>query len=158
MRALSDERADHDAIDIRQGLGMTQPSKERMRTLAKFLRSQIELADRPPVGRVELNNEEAEICRLALEACADAIGDRPKLLREETSQWEIETKDDEGRGVYTCHARVVGGVLCRWWGDGAPPPGAAAIDWAVRLLDGFSICGEFTIGADGVVRDFKPAK
>jgi hypothetical protein len=58
---------------------MSAPSKERMRTLAKFLRSQIALADRPPVGRVELNNEEAYACVLALEALV--ADDAPDALR-----------------------------------------------------------------------------
>jgi hypothetical protein len=39
----------------------------RAATLANYLRSQIGLADRPPVGRVELNNEEATRCVEALE-------------------------------------------------------------------------------------------
>lgn len=43
---------------------------ERALILARYLRSQIALADRPPVGRVELNNEEAGVCAEALEKLA----------------------------------------------------------------------------------------
>jgi hypothetical protein len=43
------------------------PTKERMQILARFLRSQIALPDRPPVGCVQLNNEEATVCAIALE-------------------------------------------------------------------------------------------
>jgi hypothetical protein len=43
------------------------PTEERRLTLARFLRNQIALADRPPVGCVQLNNEEAEVCAQALE-------------------------------------------------------------------------------------------
>lgn len=32
----------------------------------------------------------------------------------------------------TIHTRLVGGVLCRWWGDGPVPPGVALIDAAAR--------------------------
>ncbi len=40
--------------------------------------------------------------------------------------WEREA----GPGLVTCNSRVVGGVLCRWWGDGAVPDGVALIDAA----------------------------
>ena len=40
---------------------------QRLTTLAAFLRSQVALAERPPVGRVELNNEEATLCAEVLE-------------------------------------------------------------------------------------------
>jgi hypothetical protein len=57
---------------------------------------------------------------------------RPNLLRDETSAWEVQTQDSEGNPVVTCHTRVVGGVLCRWWGDDAPPSGVEAIDRAAQ--------------------------
>lgn len=40
---------------------------ERLKILATFIRGQIELAHRPPVGCVQLNNEEAALCAEALE-------------------------------------------------------------------------------------------
>lgn len=43
---------------------------ERMVVLARFLRNQISLADRPPPGCVQLNNEEAAVCATALERVA----------------------------------------------------------------------------------------
>lgn len=39
----------------------TMIDSERIKTLAAFLRNQAGLADRPPVGRVEMNNDEALI-------------------------------------------------------------------------------------------------
>jgi hypothetical protein len=42
----------------------------RVRRLAAYIRRQISLAERPPVGRIELNNEEAAICADALEILA----------------------------------------------------------------------------------------
>lgn len=43
----------------------------RLQVLAAYLRSQVALADRPPVGRVELNNEEATLCAVVLERFLD---------------------------------------------------------------------------------------
>jgi len=40
---------------------------ERLSTLAAFIRSQVALGARPPVGRVELNNEEAALCAEVVE-------------------------------------------------------------------------------------------
>ena len=51
------------------------------------------------------------------------------LLKEITSGWETEKSE----GAVTVHHRMVGGVLCRWWGDGQPPEGVALIDRAVCL-------------------------
>lgn len=34
----------------------------------------------------------------------------------------------------TCHTRIIGGVLCRWWGEGELPPGVRAIDEAAKKL------------------------
>lgn len=30
--------------------------------------------------------------------------------------WEVE-----GEGRAACHSLVIGGVLCRWWGEEEPP-------------------------------------
>lgn len=46
--------------------------RARQAQLARFLRNQISLADRPPAGSVQLNNEEAAVCAEALEAVAGA--------------------------------------------------------------------------------------
>lgn len=42
-------------------------SKMRLKVLAAFIRNQVSLGDRPPVGRIELGNEEASLCADALE-------------------------------------------------------------------------------------------
>ena len=57
---------------------------------------------------------------------------RPNLLRDETSAWEIQRQDSDGNPVVTCHTRVIGGVLCRWWGDGPAPSGVDLIDRAAQ--------------------------
>ena len=44
--------------------------------------------------------------------------------------WTTHTKDADGNPCVTEHSLVVGGVLCRWWGDGEPPEGVAAINRA----------------------------
>lgn len=43
---------------------------QRVITLARYLRNQVALTDRPPVGRVELNNEEATVAAEAMEELA----------------------------------------------------------------------------------------
>lgn len=45
-----------------------------------------------------------------------------------TPNWYI-TKND---GEVTCHTRIIGGVLCRWWGDGQPPVGVAILNKAAQ--------------------------
>jgi hypothetical protein len=45
------------------------------------------------------------------------------ILKEVTTEWVTERE----AGKITCHTRMIGGVLCRWWGDGPPPPGARAL-------------------------------
>jgi hypothetical protein len=48
------------------------PTKERAGILARFIRNQVSLADRPPPGCIQLNNEEATVCAIALELlCRD---------------------------------------------------------------------------------------
>jgi hypothetical protein len=41
------------------------------------------------------------------------------------SDWELS-----GVSPVTCHSRVIGGVLCRWWGDGDIPVGVEIINHA----------------------------
>lgn len=43
---------------------------KRMQILARFIRNQVSLADRPPPGCIQLNNEEATVCAIALERLA----------------------------------------------------------------------------------------
>lgn len=43
---------------------------ERIAVLARFIRSQVQLAERPPPGRIEINNDEAELCARVLERFA----------------------------------------------------------------------------------------
>jgi hypothetical protein len=40
---------------------------DRLTTLARFIRSQVALGNRPPAGRIELNNEEATLCAEVIE-------------------------------------------------------------------------------------------
>lgn len=47
----------------------------------------------------------------------------PSLLMGDSQGW-IAERDP---GTVPCHSRVIGGVLCRWWGD-TPPPGVARLD------------------------------
>lgn len=59
---------------------------------------------------------------------------RANLLKNATSEWETEAE----AGKVPVHSRMVGGVLCRWWGAGETPPGVAAInDSATARADGF---------------------
>ena len=58
-------------------------------------------------------------------------GPRP-IMGEGTGPWEA----DRGTNAVTCHSRLVGGVLCRWWGDGPAPGGVRAIDVAGHLARG----------------------
>lgn len=51
-------------------------SNERLLVLARFLRGQIALADRPPAGHVQINNEEATRCAEALEKVASETGEK----------------------------------------------------------------------------------
>jgi hypothetical protein len=46
-------------------------TKDRLMVLARFIRNQIGLADRPPPSCIQLNNDEALLCAEALEAVAD---------------------------------------------------------------------------------------
>lgn len=57
--------------------------------------------------------------------------ENPNFLREVSSEWETTMNDDS----VTCHDRMVGGVLCRWWGDGETPEGVAVIDSACEALE-----------------------
>lgn len=43
---------------------------ERLKVLARFIRNQASLADRPPPGCIQLNNDEALLCADALEHLA----------------------------------------------------------------------------------------
>jgi len=45
-------------------------------------------------------------------------------------EWEI----DRGERQVTCHSLVIGGVLCRWWGeDNEKPPGADLLAALVKF-------------------------
>lgn len=45
------------------------------------------------------------------------------FLTNDTTDW----KSERGHGAIACHTRVIGGVLCRWWGEEEPR--------GVRILD-----------------------
>lgn len=48
----------------------------------------------------------------------------------ENDKWQTETGDDQ----VTCHSLVIGGVLCRWWGE-VEPEGARLLSAAPELLE-----------------------
>jgi ribA/ribD-fused uncharacterized protein len=83
---------------------------------------------------------------------------RGNLLRDETSQWEVQT-ESEGNPCVPCHARVVGGVLCRWWGDGNPPSGVELIDRASQppslLREVAAIAYDTSKAAEDRIRDIQ---
>ena len=49
------------------------------------------------------------------------------VLKTVTSEWD----HTHNPGEVACHSRMVGGVLCRWWGN-ETPPGVALINEAAR--------------------------
>ncbi len=56
--------------------------------------------------------------------------------------WDTDTDASppfSGTRAIPCHSRLVGGVLCRWWGDGPTPAGVALIDAAVRTPEVMTI-------------------
>jgi len=68
-------------------------SKDRLMVLARFIRNQVSLADRPPPGCIQLNNNEALLCAEALEqvtgetsaSTADALRDALEMMYD---SWE----------------------------------------------------------------------
>jgi len=73
----------------------------------------------------------------------------PNILKDVDSEWDTEKSDN----IVTCHYRMIGGVLCRWWGDGPEPSGVKKIDAA---LSSAPVDAPVQAGA-GVV-DFKKAE
>jgi hypothetical protein len=73
--------------------------------LARFIRTQISLADRPPAGRILLNNTEAATCAEALEKNDDL----KTALAWVLSWWNPQTALQK----------------CRWEGRGHAPQGIA---------------------------------
>lgn len=55
------------AIDDGMLPGEMPMTNERLLVLARFIRNQVALADRPPPGCIQLNNDEASLCAEALE-------------------------------------------------------------------------------------------
>lgn len=55
--------------------------------------------------------------------------DCPELGRSTTTRWDTFKNPP----AETIHSRMVGGVLCRWWGDGPEPAGVALIDATTEL-------------------------
>lgn len=51
----------------------------------------------------------------------------PNILKDVDSDWDTEKNE----GAVTCHSRMIGGVLCRWWGDGPEPSGIVKINAAL---------------------------
>ena len=50
------------------------------------------------------------------------------FLKDVDSEWDVT----HGENEVTCHSRMVGGVLCRWWGDGSDPSGVRFINEAIE--------------------------
>jgi len=46
-------------------------------------------------------------------------------------EWWTKFRDDAN--VMTEHSAVLGGVLCRWWGDDEPPPGVHVIAELLKI-------------------------
>lgn len=57
------------------------------------------------------------------------------ILRNVSSEWSTTA----AKGEVTCHTRMVGGVLCRWWGGGPTPPGVRQIDKAIDIAVSASV-------------------
>lgn len=72
-----------------------------------------------------VNKIEAEAARVA-----QPSDPRGAALEPDTNGWTVDTTETEGRQIVTCHTRVIGGVLCRWWGDGPQPTGVEILDAA----------------------------
>lgn len=62
--------------------------------------------------------------------CLHAEDDSGNFLKEQTTDWQT----DIGPNQVTCHSRVIGGVLCRWWGNGPEPEGVAILDKLTTTL------------------------
>lgn len=58
---------DHEAKARADAAKPIEPFCSRMGVLARFIRNQVSLADRPPPGCIQLNNDEASLCAEALE-------------------------------------------------------------------------------------------
>jgi hypothetical protein len=63
----------------------------------------------------------------AIDAANEALTPAPQ---PSDAAWTTHTRDADGNPCVAEHSRVVGGVLCRWWGDGPAPAGVAMIDRA----------------------------
>jgi hypothetical protein len=55
-------------------------AEKRLATLAQFIRNQVGLAERPPPGCIQLNNEEALLCAQALERAVETEAPHVTLL------------------------------------------------------------------------------
>lgn len=47
-----------------------------------------------------------------------------KLLDATDPNWTVTI----GKGEINCHSKNIGGVLCRWWGNGEPPSGVKSLE------------------------------
>jgi hypothetical protein len=69
-----------------EGMGSSsmtdKPTNERLSILARFIRNQVSLADRPPPGCIQLNNDEAQLCAEALERCTIETTVQPPPMPE----------------------------------------------------------------------------
>jgi hypothetical protein len=63
-------------------------AEKRLATLAQFIRNQVGLAERPPPGCIQLNNEEALLCAQALERAVETSG-RMEKLQQERLTWAM---------------------------------------------------------------------
>jgi hypothetical protein len=65
---------DHEAKARADAAKPIEPFCSRMAVLARFIRNQVSLADRPPPGCIQLNNDEASLCAEALERVTGSAG------------------------------------------------------------------------------------
>lgn len=80
-------------------------SKERLKVLAAFIRNQVSLADRPPVGCVQLNNEEASLCADALEANEQMRALLIDAVPDLAEQWCDECGGQDAECPETCYVK-----------------------------------------------------
>jgi hypothetical protein len=67
---------DHEARARADASKPIEPTRSRMSVIAQFIRNQVSLADRPPPGCIQLNNDEALLCAEALERVTGDVGEK----------------------------------------------------------------------------------
>lgn len=114
-------------------------SNERIAVLARFIRNQVGLADRPPPGCIQLNNAEALLCAEALERLSGETPDADASLRREC----VDLAASNAVSVAGCvgwpsSALLAFKLLCHRASPKAP---AVCLDCELARRDGKSSCG-----------------